>query len=267
MSSGKERLDLLLVERGLVESRALGKRLIMAGDVFVDKQPIIKPGTQVRLDATLELRSRPRFVSRGGDKLAAALDGFSIDVGGLTCADVGASTGGFSDCLLQAGASKVYAIDVGYGQLAWKLRQDERVVVMERSNARYVNSLPEAVDLVVMDVSFISLRILFPVVRNWLSDAGQVLALVKPQFEAGRSEVGKGGVVRSREVHGSVLQAVMASASEVGYTPQELMPSPLRGPAGNVEFLLWMALDTEVEPAEYAVLIEECLAEVDYDTE
>jgi 23S rRNA (cytidine1920-2'-O)/16S rRNA (cytidine1409-2'-O)-methyltransferase len=258
--SDKQRLDSLLVERGLVESRALGKRLIMAGEVLVNGQPLTKPGMQVRNDATVELRARPRFVSRGGEKLAAALETFGVAVTGWVCADVGASTGGFTDCLLQNGAAKVYAIDVGYGQLAWSLRQDSRVVVVERTNARYLDALSERVDLVTIDASFISLRLLLPVVRGWLRDGGQVIALVKPQFEAGRRDVGKGGVVRDRAVHRRVLEDVLSAASMGGYAPLGLIPSPLRGPSGNVEFLLWLAQTEElITPLALRHLIDNCL--------
>jgi len=262
--SDKQRLDSLLVERGLAESRALGRRLIMAGEVLVDRQPVTKPGTPVRRDALVEVRARPRFVSRGGEKLAAALEAFALDVTGWTCADVGASTGGFTDCLLQAGAARVYAIDVGYGQLAWSLRQDPRVVVMERTNARHVQSLPEPVHLITVDASFISLRLLLPVVRGWLQAGGQVVALVKPQFEAGRRDVGKGGVVRDRAVHRRVLDDVLATATGVGYTPRGLIPSPLRGPAGNVEFLLWLASgEAGAAAPDTKTLIDACFVRLD----
>jgi 23S rRNA (cytidine1920-2'-O)/16S rRNA (cytidine1409-2'-O)-methyltransferase len=233
------RLDVLLVEKGLVESREQGRGLIMAGDVLVDDQPITKPGAKVRRGAAIRLKARPRFVSRGGEKLHAALDRFQIDPRGWVCADVGASTGGFTDCLLQGGAVRVYAIDVGYGQLAWPLRQDERVVVLERVNARYLEHLPEPVELVTIDVSFISLRHLLPVVWGWLKPSGQVVALVKPQFEAGKGQVGKGGVVRRPEVHRQVLLDTAAMASEQ-FAVAGLIPSPVKGPAGNIEFLMWL---------------------------
>lgn len=240
----KVRLDTLLMERGLVTSREVGRRLIMAGEVLVNGQPALKPGMAVALDAEIALKARPRFVSRGGEKLAAALARFAIDPHGWICADVGASTGGFTDCLLQAGAAKVYAIDVGQGQLAWSLRQDERVVVMENVNARYLESLPEPIDLACVDVSFISLRLILPAVRRWLTTEGQVVALVKPQFEAGRGQVSRGGVVRDPEVHRRVLHKVIACGLELDLAPRGLMPSPLRGPAGNTEFLLWLMLCT-----------------------
>ncbi len=238
----KVRLDLLLVERGLVASREAGRRLIMAGEVLVNGEPALKPGMAVAPDAEVALKARPRFVSRGGEKLAAALARFAITPHGWVCADVGASTGGFTDCLLQAGAARVYAIDVGQGQLAWSLRQDERVVVMENVNARYLEALPEPIDLACVDVSFISLRLILPAVRRWLTAEGQVVALVKPQFEAGRGQVGRGGVVRDPEVHYRVLREIIACGQGLGLMPRGLMPSPLRGPAGNAEFLLWLVL-------------------------
>jgi 23S rRNA (cytidine1920-2'-O)/16S rRNA (cytidine1409-2'-O)-methyltransferase len=237
-SPRRTRLDVLLLERGLVESREAGRRLIMAGEVLVDDRPATKPGSNVRSDVDIRLRQRPRFVSRGGEKLAAALAQFAINPGGWVCADVGASTGGFTDCLLQSGAARVYAIDVGYGQLAWLLREDPRVVVIERTNARYLDSLPEPIDFACIDASFISLKLLLPVVHNWLPACGQVVALVKPQFEAGKGKVGKGGVVRDPTVHTEVLFAVAEFAQQQGFAVLGIMSSPLRGPSGNVEFLM-----------------------------
>ena len=252
----KKRLDLLLVERGLADSRAQSQRLICAGLVRVAGQVSDKPGTQVVANAEVTLQERPRFVSRGGDKLEGALSRFGIDVAGVVAADVGASTGGFTDCLLQHGASRVYAIDVGYGQLDWRLRNDPRVVVMERTNARYLEDLPEPVDLVTADVSFISLGLILPPAVGWLrpvssssagnvEEEGQVVALIKPQFEAGRRDVGRGGVVRDPEVHRRVLEQVLDMAGELGLGLRGLMPSPLRGPAGNVEFLGWWGHGSE----------------------
>ncbi|RLC56795.1 MAG: TlyA family rRNA (cytidine-2'-O)-methyltransferase, partial [Chloroflexota bacterium] len=209
----KRRLDVLLVERGLAESRTQAQRLIRAGLVRVAGQVADKPGTQVATNAAITLQARPRFVSRGGEKLEAALVRFGLDVRGWVAADVGASTGGFTDCLLQHGARRVYAIDVGYGQLDWRLRNDPRVVVMERTNARYLESLPEPVDLVTVDVSFISLGLILPMAVRWLKPGGQVVALIKPQFEAGRREVGKGGVVRDPQVHRRVLERVLDIAA------------------------------------------------------
>lgn len=238
----KVRLDVLLVERGLAESRSLAQRLIRTGEVLVAGQLADKPGADVAADADISLKARPRFVSRGGEKLAAALDGFSLNVGGLVAADIGASTGGFTDCLLQHGAVKVYAIDVGYGQLAWELRQDARVVVMERVNARYLEALPEPVDVIVSDVSFISLRIVYATAVHWLKPGGMVISLIKPQFEAGREHVGKGGVVRDPAIHRQVLEKVTAEMAALGLGLRGLMVSPLLGPAGNVEFLGWWGL-------------------------
>jgi 23S rRNA (cytidine1920-2'-O)/16S rRNA (cytidine1409-2'-O)-methyltransferase len=251
----KLRLDQLLVERGLAETRSQAQALILAGRVQVNGQPAPKSGTRVPADAQVSVLQALPYVSRGGLKLQAALDAFHVSVTGAMCADVGASTGGFTDCLLQRGAARVYAIDVGYGQLAWKLRQDERVVVMERTNARYLESLPEPVGIVTLDVSFISLRLLLPVVagwartsrlsaltpgevRGWLATGGEVISLVKPQFEAERGQVGKGGVVRDPEVHRQVLEKVAGYAAASGLAVLGVIRSPITGPAGNVEFLM-----------------------------
>ncbi len=241
----KQRLDRLVVERGLAPSRSLAQRLIYAGEVLVNGEPVDKPGNQVGVDAAVTLVAKPLYVSRGGDKLAAALERFPVTVADAVAADIGASTGGFTDCLLQHGARKVYAIDVGYGQLAWSLRTDARVVVMERVNARYLECLPEPVSLIVSDVSFISLGLIYVTGMHWLSDGGNVVSLIKPQFEAGRERVGKGGVVRDPEVHRQVLVAVAATMSKLGLGLQGLMVSPLLGPAGNVEFLGWWVLGQE----------------------
>jgi 23S rRNA (cytidine1920-2'-O)/16S rRNA (cytidine1409-2'-O)-methyltransferase len=235
----KERLDRLIVERGLARSRALAQRLIGAGEVLVDGDLIDKAGAQVSSDAQIVLKAKPPFVSRGGEKLAAALARFPVSVVDAVAADIGASTGGFTDCLLRHGAGKVYAIDVGYGQLAWSLRNDARVVVMERVNARYLTALPEPVTLIVSDVSFISLRIIYAAAVGWLHHGGEVVSLIKPQFEAGRDQVGKGGVVRDPGVHRRVLASVIGDMAALGLHLQGLMVSPLVGPAGNVEFLGW----------------------------
>lgn len=246
----KERIDRLLQQRGLVASREYGRRLILAGKVRVNGQLVDKPGAKVSSEAELTIKERPPYVSRGGLKLAAALDAFPIHTDGVITADVGASTGGFTDCLLQHGATKVYAIDVGYGQLDWGLRQDKRVVVMERTNARYLESLPEPIDLVVMDASFISLRLLLPAARNWLRPEGQIIALIKPQFEAGRKQVGKGGVVRDPAVHRAVLETILNWSVAEKMGPAGLIRSPLKGPAGNIEFLVWLRPGCAgVEPA------------------
>ena len=236
----KTRLDQLLVHRQLCESREQARRLIMAGAVLVGGEPATKPGHKYPDDAAIRLKEKLRFVSRGGYKLEAALDHFAIDPGGWICADLGASTGGFTDVLLQRGAAKVYAVDVGYGQLHWKLRQDPRVVVMERTNARYLRQLPEPVQLVTIDASFISLRLLLGPARGLLTPTGQILALLKPQFEAGREQVGKGGVIRDARVHRQVIDDILAWCEAHALSPQGLIPSPILGPKGNREFLLWL---------------------------
>ena len=238
----KERIDELVVERGLIPNRALAERMIYAGEVRVNGRLVDKPGTEVPTDAEISLKEKPRFVSRGGEKLDAALKRFSVDAAGRVAADIGASTGGFTDCLLQRGAARVYAIDVGYGQLAWTLRQDDRVVVMERVNARYLESLPEPVSLLVSDVSFISLRLIYTTAVHWLAPNGDVVSLIKPQFEAPRQDVAEGGVVRDPRVHRRVLVSVTAMMDELGLGLRGLMASPLTGPAGNVEFLGWWTL-------------------------
>ncbi len=238
--SSKQRVDLLLVERGLADSRSLARRLVMSGQVWADDQLVHKPSETLAPEARLEVRGGPRYVSRGGDKLAAALDEFQIEPAGWTCADVGSSTGGFTDCLLQHGAAKVYAIDVGYGVLHWKLRNDARVVSMERTNARYLQQLPEPVRLVTIDVAFISLALILPRAVEWLQPEGEIVALVKPQFEAGPDHVAKGGVVRDPVVHRQVLERVLAQAERVGLWPRGLCRSPLIGPKGNIEFLAWL---------------------------
>ena len=238
----KQRLDLLLVERGLAPSREQAKRLIMAGEVLVDEQVSDKPGRTVPADAALRVRNAPPFVSRGGLKLAGALDDFGLDVTGLTVVDVGASTGGFTDCLLQRGAARVYAVDVGYGQLAWKLRQDPRVIPIERTNIRYLEALPDRVlaDLAVIDASFISLSLVLPATLRLLTPDAQIVALIKPQFEAGKGAVGKGGVVRDPRVHRRVLEETMVLARELALTVAGLTVSSAPGPAGNIEFLIWL---------------------------
>jgi 23S rRNA (cytidine1920-2'-O)/16S rRNA (cytidine1409-2'-O)-methyltransferase len=266
----KVRLDLLLVERGLAESRAKAQALVMAGQVRVDGQVEIKASAQIAPAARLDLEMGPRFVSRGGDKLEAALVAFPVDVSGCVCADVGASTGGFTDCLLQHAAARIYTIDVGKGLLHWKLRSDPRVVVMEETNARYVKSLPEPVSLVTIDASFISLKILLPVVKGWLSSfsslpifeengggQGGVLALIKPQFEAGRKESAKHkGVIRDPAVHTVILLDVLGFAQAQGFGVRGLLRSPVLGPKGNVEFLAWLGVG-DAGQTEYATLVDQ----------
>ncbi|MDX1377781.1 MAG: TlyA family RNA methyltransferase [Anaerolineales bacterium] len=237
----KVRLDVLLVERGLAESRAKAQALIMAGQVRVADQVALKPATTVDNNVALTVDSGPRFVSRGGEKLDAALETFGIDVSGLVCVDVGASTGGFTDCMLQRGAEKVYAIDVGKGILHWKLRNYRRVVVMEKTNARYVESFPEQIDFVTVDASFISLKILLPVVKGWMRENTEVICLIKPQFEAGKKDVSRGdGVIRDPEIHRQVLLKVLSFAKNEGFQVRGLIKSPLLGPKGNAEFLVWL---------------------------
>ena len=249
MGMRKIRLDMLLVERGMAGSRSLAQRLVMAGQVRVNGQVELRASARLLTDVHLEVEAGPRFVSRGGEKLTAALQAFNLDVQGCVCADVGASTGGFTDCLLQHGASKVYAIDVGHGILDWKLRQDERVVVLEKTNVRYLEKLPEPVNVITMDVSFISLKVILPVVKSWFTappnplaePKGSVVCLIKPQFEAGRHETRRGkGVIRDPLVHRQVLLDVLAFASQQGYAVRGLVRSPLLGPKGNTEFLAWL---------------------------
>ncbi len=238
----KKRIDLLLVERGLTESRALAQRLVMAGQVRAAGEVVQKPSSLVPEDAQVEIDRGPRYVSRGGEKLEAAIAAFKINVKGKVCADVGASTGGFTDCMLQHGASKVYAIDVGQGILHWNLRQNTRVVVMENTNARHVERLPESIDLITIDASFISLKTLLPVSRGWFGEkGGEVIALIKPQFEAGRKEAARGkGVIRDEAVHRQVLKDTLAFAQTERYGAAGLIRSPLLGPKGNVEFLAYL---------------------------
>jgi 23S rRNA (cytidine1920-2'-O)/16S rRNA (cytidine1409-2'-O)-methyltransferase len=244
----KLRLDDLLVTRGLVETRAQAQRLILAGEVMVNDAPAGKPGSQVSDDAQVALKAGLRYVSRGGLKLEAALDEFALRPEGWVCADIGASTGGFSDCLLQRGAARIYALDVGYGQLAWTLRQDPRVISMERVNVRYLEGLPEPVRLATIDVSFISLELVLPRVVALLEPDGHIIALVKPQFEVGKGQVGKGGVVRELRLHREVLEKRMHAAAALGLAPAGLLRSPITGPAGNVEFLVWFRRDTPAPP-------------------
>ena len=234
------------MEQGLAESQDWAQRLIMAGKVRVDGQLAVAPSQKIADDASLRVDAGKRFVSRGGEKLAAALDAFSLPVQNLVCADAGASTGGFTDCLLQHGASKVYAMDVGHGILAWQLRNDPRVVVMEKTNVRHVEKLPEPIDLVVIDASFISLKVLLPVVKNWLKppSEGNVIALIKPQFEATRAEADAGkGVIRDAAIHQRILLEIAGFAAEQGFSQRGLIRSPIRGPKGNVEFLIWLAIE------------------------
>lgn len=237
----KQRLDILLTDRKFFDSRARAKAMIMAGKILVDGQKVDKAGTLVAPDAEIRvLGEELPFVSRGGLKLQKALDIFRINMSGRIAADVGASTGGFTDCMLQHGAKRVYAIDVGYGQLAWKLRSDTRVVNMERTNIRNVtreNFFYELPDFASIDVAFISLEKVLPVVFDVLIDSGEVVALIKPQFEAGREHVGKKGVVRDKKIHAAVIERVLNFAAEIGFTIRGLSFSPVKGPEGNIEYL------------------------------
>ncbi|KXK23154.1 MAG: hemolysin A [Chloroflexi bacterium OLB15] len=252
----KIRLDILLVESGLAPTREKARAFIMAGEVLVNGQMIDKAGTLIKADAEITLKSRSRFVSRGGEKLDAAFEAFPISVEGKVCADVGASTGGFTDCMLQRGAAKVYAIDVGYGQIALPLRQDPRVILYERTNARHLETLPEQVSFVSIDASFISLTLLLPAVRGWLLPAHDVVPLIKPQFEAGKGAVGKGGVVRDPKIHRRVLFDVCEFAQNIGFYVNSLIISPLKGPAGNIEFLAWLSSRPIENPKPLDQLIE-----------
>ncbi len=257
----KVRLDLLLVERGLTNSRAVAQRMIMAGQVRVNDQVILKPASLITEDANLSIDSGPPYVSRGGEKLAAALKNFAINVQNKICADVGASTGGFTDCLLQHGAQKVYAIDVGHGILHWKLRQDPRVVVLERTNARHLVKLAEEIELATVDASFISLKVLLPVIRGWLKpDNAEIIALIKPQFEAGKAVVARGeGVIRDPVIHRQILVDILSFCEQQGFSVKGLIRSPLLGPKGNREFLTWLGSQVSA-PGNFIQLIENAVA-------
>ena len=242
--AGKIRADVALVDRGLVESRAKAQALIMAGVVFSGETKILKAGQQIKEDQPIEVRGKEHdWVSRGGLKLEKGLKEFDVDPTGLIAIDVGASTGGFTDVLLQGGAKKVYAVDVGHGQLAWKLRNDDRVVVMEKTNARYLDNeaIPDPIDIVVCDASFISLKTVLPSAMALVKPGGRLIALIKPQFEVGRENVGKGGVVRDPELHKAVCEEMRAWLNDDmdGWTACGLTESPIKGPEGNIEFLLY----------------------------
>ena len=262
----KIRLDQLVFDLGLTESRERAKTTIMSGLVFVDGQRADKPGMQVSPNASVEVKGAALpYVSRGGLKLEKALKVFPIDPSGRTCIDCGASTGGFTDVLLKNGAAKVYSIDVGYGQLAWSLRQDERVINMERTNIRYISSeqIPEPIDLAVMDLSFISVKLVLPAVCSLLKDGGELMCLIKPQFEAGREKVGKKGVVRDKAVHLAVIESILDFAPSVGMAVRGLDFSPIKGPEGNREYLCYMKKGGEAAPdIDAAAVVEashECL--------
>jgi len=241
MAKVKRRLDLILVERKLAQSRERAKAMIMAGKVLVDDIPVDKPGVLIGADARIQLKAGDiAFVSRGGVKLEGALNNFNLDVNGMVCMDVGASTGGFTDCLLARGAKKVFAVDVGYGQLSWKLRQDFRVVVIERTNIRKIkqDSLPCPIDLITIDVSFISLRIVVPSVTKFLIKNGCIIALIKPQFEVGREKVGKGGVVKDPVLHRQVIADLTDFFEKNDFVSCGIFPSSILGPKGNKEFFI-----------------------------
>ena len=244
--SDKKRLDSLIFEMGLTESRQRAQTTIMSGLVFVNGQRVDKPGTQVGTDSRIEIKGDPiGYVSRGGLKLKKALDEFHIMIDGLVCLDAGASTGGFTDCMLKNGAKKVYSVDVGYGQLAWPLRTDERVVCMERTNVRLLQpeNIGEAVDFLTADLSFISLKLVLPVLRNLMSPKADIVCLIKPQFEAGKEKVGKKGVVRDKSVHEEVLESVLTFAENVYFYVKGLTFSPIKGPEGNIEYLVYLTVE------------------------
>ena len=237
----KERLDVLLVNKGFFSSRERAKTAIMAGDVYVNGGISDKAGTKIDEEAEITVKNdQCPYVGRGGYKLAKAIGTFGLDLAAKTAMDIGASTGGFTDCMLQNGASKVYSVDVGYGQLDWKLRNDPRVVNMEKVNVRYLepDTIPDRMDFVSIDVSFISLKLIFPVVRELLKKGGELVCLIKPQFEAGREQVGKKGIVRDRDVHRQVIENVIIYAASNGLKPEELTFSPMTGAKGNIEYLL-----------------------------
>jgi 23S rRNA (cytidine1920-2'-O)/16S rRNA (cytidine1409-2'-O)-methyltransferase len=257
----KTRLDAALVARGLAADRDLARRLILAGEVWVDRQRVILADFPVAPHAEIRLQEGPRFVSRGGEKLEAALQAFNVNPAGKVCADIGASTGGFTDCLLQSGAARVYALDVGSGILHWKLRQDARVVAMEGTNARFVQSLPEPATLITVDASFISLKTLLPVLRGWLPpDGGEVAALIKPQFEADRSETARTkGVIRSPEIHHKILRDLLGFSVLEGFTPLGVIRSPLTGPKGNVEFLAHFCFPKRAPLLDWEAMVQAAL--------
>lgn len=255
------RLDLEMVERGIAPTRSKAQALIMAGVVLIDERPARKAGEPVVDENVIALLEPPRFVSRGGEKLERALADFGIDLAGKVCADIGASTGGFTDAMLQRGAASVFAIDVGYGQIALELRNNPRVVVMDRTNARYLETLPLPVEFTTIDASFISLSKLFPAVKRISGQDAGMVALIKPQFEAGKGEVGKNGVVRDTEVHARILREVVASASTSGLRLVGLTASPIKGPAGNIEFLGYFQFSPDTQaPADLESAISRAIA-------
>jgi 23S rRNA (cytidine1920-2'-O)/16S rRNA (cytidine1409-2'-O)-methyltransferase len=262
MVDKKERLDIILADLGLVNSRERARSIIMAGVVYVDNQKIDKPGTKVSVNANIEVRGNPiPYVSRGGLKLEKALNEFNIDLTGLVTIDIGASTGGFTDCMLQKGAVKVFSIDVGYGQLAWSLRSDSRVVCMERTNVRYVTpeTLGETADFATMDVSFISIMKVLPAANELLNEQGRLVCLIKPQFEAGKEKVGKKGVVRDKNVHKEVIETIIDFCmNKMNFEILGLTYSPIKGPEGNIEYLVYLNKTKTLEtPLDMKHLIEQ----------
>lgn len=260
MSQKKERLDILVVERGIISSREKAKASIMAGEIFVDGQRVDKAGEKVPATCNIEFKGKKlKYVSRGGLKLEKAMKEFPITLKDKVCMDIGASTGGFTDCMLQNGAKKVFAVDVGYGQFAWKLRVDERVVTMERTNIRYVTKedIGELIDFASIDVSFISLKTIMPATINLLKDTGSVVALIKPQFEAGRGKVGKKGVVRDIKVHKEVVYGIVDYLKEENLNILGLSYSPIKGPEGNIEYLVYFTKDKSIESNFTREIVEE----------
>ncbi len=269
----KIRLDAYLVANGMTQSRERAKALIMAGQVYIKNQKCDKAGTMIdETEKDIEIRGEQlKYVSRGGLKLEKAMEVFPISLSGKTAMDIGASTGGFTDCMLQNGAKKVYAVDVGYGQFAWKLRQDERVVNMERTNIRYVTpeDIGEPIDFASIDVSFISLKLVLPVAYDLLSENGEIVALIKPQFEAGRGQVGKKGVVRDKKVHFEVIRTVLDFTADTGFITKDISFSPVKGPEGNIEYLAYLIKDSEkglssdISDDEIIKIVEESHAALD----
>jgi len=258
----KKRADVILFEKGLVESREKAKRVIMEGSVFVGNRRIDKPGEKLDEDVEITVKENPlTYVSRGGLKLEKAIKLFNIDLTNKVAMDIGASTGGFTDCMLQNGASKVFAVDVGYGQLDWKLRNDPRVVVMERTNIRYVtyDDIGENIDFISIDVSFISLKLVLPVAKSLLNEDGEVIALIKPQFEAGKEKVGKKGIVRDKSTHYEVIETIVEFCKELGFGIEGLSFSPITGATGNIEFLIYLKENSEttVENKEIIEIVDE----------
>lgn len=263
----KKRLDIFLSEEKYYDSREKARAAIMAGLVYVNGRKALKPGDTIIPDVKIEIRGGSEFVSRGGHKLKKAVEVFSLDLREKICMDIGASTGGFTDCMLQNGAKKVYAVDVGYGQLAWKLRSDPRVVNLERTNIRYLTreQVPEALDFASVDVAFISLRLVLPVAYEFLGETGECVCLIKPQFEAGRENVGKKGVVRDRKVHTQVVREICDFAAGTGFAVRGLDFSPIKGPEGNIEYLLYLSKAGESLPVSPETVVEASHAALDKD--